>query len=924
MSTAAGFGGSAAFGASAPLPEIAPIAPWERAAVELAMRYLDSGPGGWWPRLAEGSPLAGGGRERALAEIAVRAGAAAEASWELQTVLPDALAEGAPAFAPTHPEGAPRTAVFAVRFPSGIEELLQLDLVEAADGWRLWDLRGAADARDAPPAPAPIARTAANAAEQPASTVALASRSATADTATAPFAGTGRRPWISPSQRVLGPLLGLVLLIAGAAVRRKSRVLAWLLVILGLAAILLALFLPGPIAWDMPILGPEPDDTAPPSDATRSDTPADPRSLAALSELRTRLTSSPVAARPQGSAEAVATPLAATSAAGAAATPYTIAVAQIWQAQALLAAGDLADTEAALARVSAPSRYPLAELLRARLSAQRGEAVEAALGYGRALAALPATDGLLLEAADALASLGLGARAEALYQRLAAGGSRAARVHQRLIHRAAIQRREQVALAHLETVLRLEPPARAELLSDPIRSYLVRRHGLFNRLRLEDPREPAPAATVPGPNALEPPPGWQARYTGETLWLTLGTAEVSVPGGVALLPAGALPLDPLQRRQTVERRVLASPARALPASQLETAALALARDRRWDELLAFTTPLAARGDLLPPQVGQLRAEALRRTGRPAEAARLLVATAKSNAAAHRQDPLALLHLAWLLMEVEEWDLAIAAAQTGEAQMLEKPLFSMIPRIRMERQLAEDYETHSSRHFLVRYPAGTNRYFVEQLTEVLEKEVTRLQAWIPYLPSEPVEVHLFPFREFFQHYSQGGEAIGVFDGKVRVPLAELPSLHPSVVAILTHELAHALITGATGDRAPAWFQEGLAQHVQMMRTQVNPIPDYQREGKLVAFPLLDPIFDGRSDPLFVELAYDEAAWALHYVEQRHGRRAIHRLLDAFHRGLPTEPAIAEVFDKTLPEFDRDLWKWATVPTGWSTELIRYDR
>ncbi len=903
--------------------EIQPIAPWERVAVELAVAYAESGASAWWNRLAADSPLAALGRQRAVAEIAVRAGPSAGAFWQLQTLIADSKEP------PTAPEGERRgrqVAVFALQYPSGLDEALVLELVETGGEWRLFDLRSWAEA------PA-LAKAGDASLEAPAEV----------DPAQ-PERQAAKSPVVTPWQRVFGPLVGMVLLIVAASLRRRSRILGWLLLVLGIASILLSIFLPGPISWTMPIPwaepnsppGPQPDSEVGGAGSEEGLTDGD--SLVALAPLRSALTT----LAPRDEIDRL---FARVTGALAPEGPV-MATARLWRAQFELAEGNLPAADALLAELPSPCTQPLGDLLRGRLGVIRGEGVDAVFGYERAIAALPDFDGLLLEAGEAFVATGFDKRAAGLFDRLAASGSRQARIYDRLIDQAAIGGDEEEALGFFNTAWRLQPAERSQLLADPVRSFLVRRYGLFSMLDLAQPSEPAPVSAENAQAArLEIPESFVATYSGQSLLLWRGTTQVEIPGGLSLAPAAAEAEDASRRRLHIEERVLGdwmapelaagagrvSAIRDLPPlgqpvrrAQMEMAASVLARDHRWDELLDLTAPFAALAVPLPPSVGALRAEALRRAGKVEEATRLVVSIAKSNVAAGRKAPYSLFQLARLLTEVEEWDYAIRAVQTAEEQMLEAPLVSMIPRIQMEKRLAEGYEIHRSRHFEVRYPRGTSRYFVEQLTEVLEKETARLQEWIPFAPHEPIEVHLFPFHEFFRLYSQGGAVVGLFDGKVRVPMAEVQRLSPAVVAILSHELAHALITGATGDRAPAWFHEGLAQHVQMLQGQVNPIPDYLRQGKLVAFPLLDPILDGRSDAQLVQLAYDEARWALHYFEVRHGRRSIHRLLKAFERRRSTEQAIAEVTGMTVVQLDAAMWDWAKGRKSWETEVVRYDR
>jgi len=910
---------------------IQPIAPWERVAVELAVVYAESGAAAWWDRLAADSPLVALGRERALAEIGVRAGPSRGSLWRLQTVVDDG---------DSPPPHGGELAVFALHFPSGLDEALILELVETAHGWQLFDLRVWAESGR------PV-----HGDEGTPGAVALASNefSAMAAESARPEAPAPKPPLISPWQRVWGPLVGLVLLVVAASVRRHSRLFAWFLLLLGIASILLTLFLPGPIEWTMPIpwsgtvLEPESHD-----DESQEEPAPVPTldSLVTLAPLRSALAAGVTRDRIDRLFTQVTNRLAGLDEDS---PGEALTIARLWRAQYELAEGNLVVAGALLDELPSSGVPPLGEILRARLGLLRGEGVETALGYERALAVLPAFDGLLLEAAEGWAASGFDGRAEALFNRLAASGSRQAGVYDRLIDQAALRHDEEEALAFFNTAWRLQPAERSQLLADPVRSFLVRRYNLFSVLELARPREPVPLAAQDGRSeGLNLPAGFTATYCGESLLLARDRTHIEVPGGLGLAPPIAEAEGADSRRQRTEERILAALSEVETAAsgleddeqpsfsrvgrleqpiqraQLETAALALARDHRWDDLLRLTAPFAALTAPLPPSVGALRAEALRRAGKVEEATRLVVSIAKSNVAAGRKAPHSLFQLARLLTEVEEWDLAIRAVQTAEEQMLEPPLVSIIPRIQMEKRLAQGYKIHRSRHFEVRYPSATRLYFVEQLTEVLEKETRRLQKWIPYEPEVPIEVHLFPFREFFRLYSQGGEVVGLFDGRVRVPMAEVRRLNPTVVAILSHELAHALIAGATDDRAPAWFHEGLAQHVQMLQAQINPIPDYLRQGKLVAFPLLDPILDGRGDSQLVQLAYDEARWALHYFEVRHGRRSIHRMLKAFERGRTTAQAIATVTGMSVEQLDADLWNWAEGRKTWETEVVRYDR
>lgn len=242
----------------------------------------------------------------------------------------------------------------------------------------------------------------------------------------------------------------------------------------------------------------------------------------------------------------------------------------------------------------------------------------------------------------------------------------------------------------------------------------------------------------------------------------------------------------------------------------------------------------------------------------------------------------------------------------------------LQQLRQEKLLAESFSSHRTRHFELHFPRRAQRAVAERMGEILEQEYKRLQAWIPLKSDKVTVVQLLPWDDFKTNWSGGIEIVGLFDGKIRLPFAEVRYFPPALVEVLAHELAHAMIDERTGGLAPKWFHEALAQHVQSDSPRLNPIEGLMLKKSLIAFPLLDDILNTFASPVLVSIAYDEAAWSMHFIEARFGRRSIHRLLDGFERGLGTEEALAEAIDRPLARFDRELWDWCIneAPAAWS--------
>ncbi|HXG57939.1 MAG TPA: hypothetical protein VNL91_02860, partial [Thermoanaerobaculia bacterium] len=108
----------------AALAEVRQISEVERAAVEMAADYLSRGTPAIVERLASNSPLRKSSDP--AAEVEVRLGPPDGATWELQTVVP-ALAD--------------RLAVFAIEYPSGIDDTAMFELVREDGRYAIRDIR---------------------------------------------------------------------------------------------------------------------------------------------------------------------------------------------------------------------------------------------------------------------------------------------------------------------------------------------------------------------------------------------------------------------------------------------------------------------------------------------------------------------------------------------------------------------------------------------------------------------------------------------------------------------------------------------------------------------------------------------------------------------------------------------------------------
>jgi tetratricopeptide (TPR) repeat protein len=857
----------------------------ERQAAVLAAGYLDQGPAAWWDRLSRHSPLRRLGREAALAEIEVRAGPPAGAEWELEAAPEEISRQGA---------------AFALGFPSGVDDTLVLGLVQEEGSWKIDSLRIAAE-----PVAAPASSPGGGGED-----------AAAAPSSPSPQSLSSRLPPMLakvPSWLLLAVAGAGALLLIAAGFERERRGVA---IPLGLAGGLIAAA--AAAALLLPRL------LAPGAGGTSGEGAPRMAELRALLPLRRALTQAdgavPSAAPPETRQGGVAGQ-----------------VAQLWWAQNLVGGMDLRRADGVLKAFPSPCLFPLAELLRARTAFLRLEDVPTATAYQRAAAVGIAHEGLLYESAQAFLLLGFHEHAKEFLHQLAQLGARQAGPWLALAQMAVLDDHSSEARADFRTGWQLEPSPRADILDRPLLTVLLGDLEIRRLIHLGGAAEPVVACPEASRRAIVAPTGFRARLLGGMLRLDRGETELRVPGGCDLAPAGT-PSDPagawsreraeglLARLPALLKAARTPGALAQPTlrRRTEDAAAALAERRRWPDVLALTDSLSAEPASLPPSLVRLRAAALRRSGRDAEARDLLILLAKGNSADRRTDPQTLYALADLLAGEGNFDTALKLVAKADSQLPFEASGDRLRQLQMEKRLAASSEVFHSPHFAVRYPPLRGEAFAREAARILEAERSRLQAWIPVASSRIVEVHLLPYDDFRVGYSPGMDVLGLYDGKIRVPLGDAPKFNPFVVSILTHELAHALISEATADQAPHWFQEGLAQHVEMREDSVNPIAGYRDKENLLGFPLIEPAIRSLS-PALIALGYDESDWTLHYIEHRYGQAGIHRLLDAYRAGKTTDEAITTALGLPVDRFDQDLWAWAAneAPQMWRVPVVRYD-
>jgi tetratricopeptide (TPR) repeat protein len=862
---------SASAGLGADVPSIAPrpVSQGERAAVGFLVRYLEGDRDAVWTSIDPASQLHALGRDDAMREIEARLGPALGSEWELRTVVPS-LAD--------------RVAVFGVGFPSGLDDTVTIDVSPVT--WKITRISVLAE-------PSPFADP----------------EIGTKTVVSADVESGGK-----DSQRtifIIG-LVGLAVAIAMPLIRLGSRGLA------AIALLIAASIISGVVAWRVLSL----------SSGQKAAAPAGAKAavslrLGQLAPMRQMM---------------------ATSNSGDVATAFqrlptgdVREVAQLWRAQADLNAMRFRETETTLGRFERPTAIPLVELLRARLALARSQEADAAVAYERAMALGPGHDGIWSEAANAFWTGGYTDMARAYLDRMVRIGSRDATVYYVLAQLSVVDDERDRASECFRAGWQLAPVERTAVLSDPMLWTVLHRPELYPLLSLNSARQAQVPARGVGTTPLLLSPAIEASTSGDQLLLHIGEASVRIPFGSSLGPAGtpAVSAETWERAEELRaasdlNSLMQGAASAAALTQpvlrrrIEAAATHLARRNDWAGVAKITESFAVTNQNVPTDLLMLRAMALRRLRRDDDARTLLTALADSPAVKRRSDPQTLMSLAEMVASLDQFDAAIKLYERADANDTLGFIDDRIRQISTQRRLQNGYRTHGTDHFDIRYPDETIPWRAEKVGMILEAELKRLRKWIPLDEVRKTEVQLLPWQEFQATFAMTENMSGLFDGRIRVPLADIPYLPAEAVAILSHELAHAMIAQSTEDRAPHWFQEGLAQRIEMLPYRANSGVIYE-DARFLSTASVDGVLRGYPDAQLIEQAYVESHSIVQYIDARFGTKAIHTMLKAYRDGADTEEAILRACGRPLEDFDRDFLGWSRTeaPPIWTATVISYD-
>jgi len=217
--------------------------------------------------------------------------------------------------------------------------------------------------------------------------------------------------------------------------------------------------------------------------------------------------------------------------------------------------------------------------------------------------------------------------------------------------------------------------------------------------------------------------------------------------------------------------------------------------------------------------------------------------------------------------------------------------------------------------IVLHTYGMDAAFATIILDSAQGTVSELERRYGLARSERLTLWIYPeadaFRQGlppnFRESVVGGSVVGFPLIVAVIP----PGSESEVGRVIPHEISHQVLFQATRNPfslLPAWFDEGMATHIQTGGTSgyMGMVVAAQRQGSLFRLSSIAGSFPYA--PAQASLAYAASWSAIAFIEDRWGEDGIAALIRAFGEGLPEDEAIPQALGQTMDQFDHDWRAW----------------
>ncbi len=235
----------------------------------------------------------------------------------------------------------------------------------------------------------------------------------------------------------------------------------------------------------------------------------------------------------------------------------------------------------------------------------------------------------------------------------------------------------------------------------------------------------------------------------------------------------------------------------------------------------------------------------------------------------------------------------------------KALYRRLHQLKQQQATEHNGSTEVSHSFRLTFDNGMNRDIHNQVWQVLEDAWYQIGFKFGLYPKRQVPVLLLTEKKFTFMTDAPTWASGVYEGQIKIPVADYHYNKERLREVIVHEYVHAVIHDTMADRCPWWLNEGLAQYLSMEDSQQRDLLRFA--GQVIQADKeidLDKLSSNLSNPKKVKTAYALALSATEYLVRHYGLGAIQSILFSMEEGAGFAKALRLNSDYSFSEFQEN--------------------
>lgn len=228
----------------------------------------------------------------------------------------------------------------------------------------------------------------------------------------------------------------------------------------------------------------------------------------------------------------------------------------------------------------------------------------------------------------------------------------------------------------------------------------------------------------------------------------------------------------------------------------------------------------------------------------------------------------------------------------------------LKKLEKEARVEKKFRSTTSDKFDIRYSKEATRLSYD-IRHYLQEAYRLVGQDFNYQPKRKITVLIYEKGDFESVGDWREGTLGIYDGKIRLPLINADITTNEIKGIAWHEYTHAIIHDLAKGNCPVWLNEGLAKYEEFRyaHKDFSLLKGTVKKGGLILLKDLNSAFSTAADEIQLELAYEQAYTLANYLIKRYSRYKIRKVLERLGNNETIDLAFRKELNITMAEFER---------------------